>query len=649
MSTNPPSTVPQSGISKSAAKKRAKKAAARQTSNSTYPEGQIGGVDVQLEYGIDSNQDLDPSLYPYPGQLPVPVGFDFDSNAYYDESELPPDNGSNPFPLPFPFDYSQHQQVNGAAPLTGLPPSFNITHEDLIHTANELYRRMADPEFGNDDAYWSSLPSHLRQFIRDAVPFTNPPPSAPNGLNNSQRALYAMAQQIVSAASQGMGLGQGAGAGLMANVTAVNGRPYPQPGIAEELGFRRHPDAKEEEYDDEEEFDLEEEHDYAAPNGDLPKKKNKKKKKKAGTVEPPPATLPPAAVKQPPRQPIPPQPPIQPSLNAPPPPLAPLSAHPPPSSRAAGKQPMANPPAPAANPPARSARAAGKAPVNSAPNPPNNNPHHGHTHNNGTSKTAGKGKAAVTAPPAKIWAQSTLEERENIRDFWLSLDENERRDLLQIEKDAVVRKMKEQHRHSCGCAVCGRKKVNIEMELDQLYEQYYDELENYASHQRAAAANGNIPAPLGPGPFPGSVELDANGQLTKMDHLAPTPHPAPLDPKAEESDDYEEDYDDDEEEVEEDELGSEEAELGEGDDLEEPRQPVQPPPRAPVRTKPQPYKPLAPKTDSAEDFLSFGSSLATIKGAFLSCAQPSAIFFFFRIELTLSCSGFCSVSYQEAY
>jgi hypothetical protein len=100
--------------------------------------------------------------------------------------------------------------------------------------------------------------------------------------------------------------------------------------------------------------------------------------------------------------------------------------------------------------------------------------------------------------------------------------------LVRLEKEDVLRKMKEQQKHSCGCAVCGRKRTAIEEELEVLYDAYYDELEQYANHQQEYAAsngNGTIPPPAGPGPFPGSVELDRNGLLIRPDHLAPPPPP----------------------------------------------------------------------------------------------------------------------------
>lgn len=97
-----------------------------------------------------------------------------------------------------------------------------------------------------------------------------------------------------------------------------------------------------------------------------------------------------------------------------------------------------------------------------------------------------------------IWNTTTQQERQNIKDFWLSLSEEERKSLLKIEKEAVLRKMKQQQKHSCSCTVCGRKRTAIEEELEVLYEGYYEELEQYAHHDQPPlpATDGMLPAPL---------------------------------------------------------------------------------------------------------------------------------------------------------
>jgi hypothetical protein len=76
---------------------------------------------------------------------------------------------------------------------------------------------------------------------------------------------------------------------------------------------------------------------------------------------------------------------------------------------------------------------------------------------NGNGGNGGGGGGGPTKPN-KIWSTSSTEERERIKEFWLGLGEEERRNLVKIEKDTVLRKMKEQQKHSCSCAVCGRKR-----------------------------------------------------------------------------------------------------------------------------------------------------------------------------------------------
>ena len=142
----------------------------------------------------------------------------------------------------------------------------------------------------------------------------------------------------------------------------------------------------------------------------------------------------------------------------PPPPAA---ANPPPSSRAAGKKPMAYTPAPATDPPPPSRRAASKAPISSHAYG------HNHAHHHPSPPSSNASAPHKPRPPAtgqqppknnKIWSTSTTEERERIKEFWLALGEDERRNLVKIEKEAVLKKMKEQQKHNCSCAVCGRKR-----------------------------------------------------------------------------------------------------------------------------------------------------------------------------------------------
>lgn len=173
----------------------------------------------------------------------------------------------------------------------------------------------------------------------------------------------------------------------------------------------------------------------------------------------------------------------------------------------------------------------------------------------------------------RIWNTSSAEERERIRDFWLSLGEDERKSLVKIEKEAVLRKMKEQQKHSCSCTVCGRKRTAIEEELEVLYDAYYEELEQYAHHQQDV----------------GSFIPEAN-----YGYASSAPHPRPLlnapPPPGPYDDDDEEEYDSGEEDEVESEYDSDISSEGEYSSGE----PSLPPPEP-------------------SDFLRFGSSLQ-VKG-----------------------------------
>ena len=57
-----------------------------------------------------------------------------------------------------------------------------------------------------------------------------------------------------------------------------------------------------------------------------------------------------------------------------------------------------------------------------------------------------------------IWEAGDATERERIREFWINLGEEERKALVKLEKDSVLKKMKEQQKQNCSCSVCGRKR-----------------------------------------------------------------------------------------------------------------------------------------------------------------------------------------------
>ncbi|OCK86278.1 hypothetical protein K432DRAFT_387952 [Lepidopterella palustris CBS 459.81] len=186
----------------------------------------------------------------------------------------------------------------------------------------------------------------------------------------------------------------------------------------------------------------------------------------------------------------------------------------------------------------------------------------------------------------RIWNTSTSEERERIKEFWLSLGEDERKSLVKIEKEAVLRKMKEQQKHSCSCTVCGRKRTAIEEELEVLYDAYYEELEQYANHQQD---NGG---PMLPPPSRYSHPMAGRTPPDRMPHMMnPLPPPRIRELAEDESEE------DDEDEGDEEDYSEDEDEDDYSDD-----------------------EPLDLPRGAANDFFNFGNSL-TVKGGILTVAD----------------------------
>ncbi|KAL7792164.1 salt tolerance down-regulator domain-containing protein [Trichoderma ceciliae] len=115
-----------------------------------------------------------------------------------------------------------------------------------------------------------------------------------------------------------------------------------------------------------------------------------------------------------------------------------------------------------------------------APEQHHHHHHHHHYHEGGSAPPAPAPRGSGMSRD-KIWSTSNHEERERIKEFWLGLGEDDRKSLVKVEKDAVLKKMKEQQKHTCSCTVCGRKRTAIEEELEGLYDAYYLELEQFAN------------------------------------------------------------------------------------------------------------------------------------------------------------------------
>lgn len=398
---------------------------------------------------------------------------------------------------------------------------------ELLATANDLYRRMDTDSIPDEDDYWSSLPSHIKNFVKMTYNQSTNPNVNQNERTKAQ-SMFAIAQQMIESGAGRMspksGQTQPPGAYpstlpfdpaifsdpafnlAMEQTLAASGPLPPAPGqpprgplpptnvvLLNEFGGGEDGQAMEDDYYSEDEVDEnvdEPEMDGdvansatfvgydngmfgpAAPqsvgDGDVGKKKSKKKKKKGGVqTAPAPMPLPALQPPAPAPNPNPPTPLPAPTVPMPasrPPPTTTTHSAPLTSSRAAGKQPMSYTtptPAAAAPPPTRTSRAASKAPL------PAHAYSHAHHHPSPPSSQTSNKTRPPAAPPksSKLWSTNSSEERERIKEFWLGLGEEERRALVKVEKEAVLKKMKEQQKHSCSCAVCGRKRCVVSFSI----------------------------------------------------------------------------------------------------------------------------------------------------------------------------------------
>ncbi|KAI0395873.1 hypothetical protein F5Y17DRAFT_421775 [Xylariaceae sp. FL0594] len=190
----------------------------------------------------------------------------------------------------------------------------------------------------------------------------------------------------------------------------------------------------------------------------------------------------------------------------------------------------------------------------------------------------------------KIWNTSGPEERERIKQFWLGLGEDERKSLVKVEKDAVLRKMKEQQKHTCSCSVCGRKRTAIEEELEGLYDAYYQELESFANQPHSHPHGPPMFTPKRFGPLSG---LHPPGVMPSRY----TNHHPSRGRIVEHVDNDEEDVEGGEEEY------SDEEDLEDEEEEEEEEEPEE-----------------IPRDPYPNDFFNFGQSL-TVKGGILTVAD----------------------------
>ena len=431
--------------------------------------------------------------------------------------------------------------------LDDMAPSLAATAQvqaDLLATASDLYRRIeADPHgLRDDEAYWKSLPAHLRTFIRNALPLGQfasggttaaTDPAAPADVmprHASTQAMIAVAQQLAQAAhaSQVPASDLYRHKQKFMQHASPHGPQVPHvPGMTLPVGddgdlvfvdgFDDEETELEPSYASDEAVD--EKHSVSSEHEKKKKSKKKKKKAPAQAVSSPPAvpagapTAAPAQVQaqlqaQAQTQAPTPTPVSVPSMDrrlASTTPLAPVGATTP---TMGPKRSMPTVPVAAPHAPLPSSRAAGKLPMmfhtatrtgaaappppapapTSAPPPPHSAMQRrtkSSLNVNGEHAPMFPMHMAGAAPPPSGSALTigSAEERDKIHEFWLSLSRQERRALVEADEQNVLRRLKEYQRHACTCAICVRKRMTIDAKICELYGLYYDAVETHATRK----------------------------------------------------------------------------------------------------------------------------------------------------------------------
>lgn len=111
---------------------------------------------------------------------------------------------------------------------------------------------------------------------------------------------------------------------------------------------------------------------------------------------------------------------------------------------------------------------------------------------------------------ANIWDNSSIEEQENLKNFWESLDEPQKMELVKIDKKSIMEIFKKEakslnyftnhsntstsngnhgnnqaaNQNHCTCSYCGRKTNVIESELENIYDNHFDDIIDFIHEVR---------------------------------------------------------------------------------------------------------------------------------------------------------------------
>lgn len=127
---------------------------------------------------------------------------------------------------------------------------------------------------------------------------------------------------------------------------------------------------------------------------------------------------------------------------------------------------------------------------------------------------------------ANIWDNSSVEEQENLKRYWESLDESQKMKLVKIDKKSIMELFRseakaalahhqaQQATNHCTCSYCGRRSNVIEDELENIYDNHFDDIIDFIHEVRDINDLNALPGLL----FGGFHMLEEEHKLMKRQH-----------------------------------------------------------------------------------------------------------------------------------
>ncbi|KAI5966384.1 NST1 [Candida pseudojiufengensis] len=149
-------------------------------------------------------------------------------------------------------------------------------------------------------------------------------------------------------------------------------------------------------------------------------------------------------------------------------------------------------------------------------NPSNHHHHHHHNHpqSNNNTKNSNKTSNSHTSnnhstrknsqdAHNSLWDSASIEEQEKLKEFWESLAESQKLELVKIDKQSIMKMFKNETRqhlqqlsqqsnssissnnsNNCACKYCGRRNNIIEEELESIYDNHFDDIIDFIHEVR---------------------------------------------------------------------------------------------------------------------------------------------------------------------